>query len=36
VLNLFTAVIVNAMQEPHTPIEHRAVAKAASRGTLTR
>jgi voltage-gated sodium channel len=26
VLNLFIAVIVNAMQEPHTPIEHRAVA----------
>jgi voltage-gated sodium channel len=26
VLNLFIAVIVNAMQEPHTPIEHRPVA----------
>lgn len=26
VLNLFIAVIVNAMQEPHTPVEHRPVA----------
>jgi voltage-gated sodium channel len=28
VLNLFIAVIVNAMQEPDTPIEHKAVASA--------
>ncbi|MFO7276263.1 MAG: ion transporter [Pseudomonadota bacterium] len=28
VLNLFIAVIVNAMQEPHTPVEHKAVASA--------
>jgi voltage-gated sodium channel len=26
VLNLFIAVIVNAMQEPHTPVEHQPVA----------
>lgn len=28
VLNLFIAVIVNAMQEPSTPVEHRAIASA--------
>jgi voltage-gated sodium channel len=34
VLNLFIAVIVNAMQEPHTPVEHLAVASSEDMAAL--